>query len=188
MVRSARAVAWPRRTSAEARQGRHDRQGEIALDRGAQHQPVALAVLGDQGQPGALGRERRADPDRLAVDADLATGGLRRARRTGSPGARCGRRPSARRGRPPRRRPHPDRRHRPGAAAAPSAAGWPATSRAPTAPSARRSRARRPSVASRLAAMEEFLDVAPGHHPDQPAHARSGRSARCRPARRRAAR
>ena len=110
-------------------------QGDIAVDRGAQHEPVALAVLGDQRQAGPLGGRaasrsvpacRRSGSRRREASSRDAEQGLQQlgAAGTHQPG----------RGPAPRRRRCRGRRRRPDAAASRSAAGWPATGRAPTAP------------------------------------------------------
>ena len=72
--------SWRRRSSRpEAPRGAHRRQPGVVAHAHVEHEPGVLAVLGDHRQPGADRVLGRAQLARLAVDADLAGAGLRRA-------------------------------------------------------------------------------------------------------------
>ena len=76
---------------AEGRQPRRAGQGEVLLHRPPEHQPLGLAVLGQEAHAPADGVPRRPEARRSALDRD-ATGARRvrprdRARQLGAPGA-----------------------------------------------------------------------------------------------------
>ena len=158
-------LARPRSTRPSAGQASSSGQGDVARDRGiARNRPVALAVLGDQGQPGRMAAPAASGTDRLAVDAGSrrprprrggAEQGLEQLGPAGAeqPGDAQHLAGGDVEGRAVDQR---GRRSRPGSA-----------SHSPAPPA----RAGRPGAAvagRRLAAWKNSCDVAADHQPDQP--------------------